>query len=100
MLNHYTCSRRKEATQLTSAAARVLFAGRDVFATPADELVAAIVRREGLAPDNFAPGRHGYLFPGLQLVLRRDAVADSPGKRGWAFECVSGHPHGYDDRDG
>jgi hypothetical protein len=45
--------------------------GADVFATPAAELVAAVVSREGLAAADFPPGQDEYQFPSLGLVLWR-----------------------------
>jgi hypothetical protein len=75
----------------------VVFAGVDVFDTLADELVALVVRQQGLAPADFPPGRHEYLFPALRLALWRGVVADDPGERGWAFECISVHAPGYYD---
>ncbi|WP_020475677.1 hypothetical protein [Zavarzinella formosa] len=69
--------------------------GIDVFATPADELVTALVRREGLLAADFPPGRDEYRFPSLRLVLWRRWASDKPGEPGWAFETVSVHILGY-----
>jgi hypothetical protein len=91
--NGYTAVTFVQASQ--TEIARVMFAGCDVFDTPADELVAAVVRKEGLEPADFPPGRHEYEFPALRLGLWRGVVADSPGQRGWAFECISVHSPGY-----
>jgi hypothetical protein len=80
------------------ARVRVALFGRDVFATPADELVAAVVRRARLRPARFPPGRDDYLFPSLRLALWRAFVPDEPtgpGEQGWAFETVSVHAPGY-----
>jgi hypothetical protein len=74
---------------------RVTFAGQDVFATPADDMVAAVVRQEGLDPADFPPGGHEYLFPVLRLMLWRDVVGEEPGEQGWAFASVSVHAPGY-----
>lgn len=76
---------------------RVIFAGADVFDTPADQLVTRIVRQEGLTPADFPDGRHEYLFSALRLMLWRGVVPDEPDERGWAFECISVHTHGYYD---
>ncbi len=78
---------------------RVTFAGCDVFDTPADELVASVVRQEGLSPADYPPGRHEYLFPPLRLVLWRGVVAEESGEQGWVFECISVHAPGYYDTD-
>src|SRR5436190_21943796 len=43
--------------------------GIDLFETPAEEVVAAIVEAAGLAPVDFPPARHSYLFESLRLVL-------------------------------
>ena len=74
---------------------RCTFAGIDVFGTPADELVAAVARREGLSAADFPTGRHEYLFPSLRLTLWRGVVAEEPGEHGWAFESISVHVPGY-----
>ncbi|HEX4613025.1 MAG TPA: hypothetical protein VH092_32845 [Urbifossiella sp.] len=74
------------------ARARVTLIGRDVFATPADDLVAAVVRHEGLPVADFPPGRHEYLFPPLRLVLFRGVAPDEPG---CVFDSVSVHTPGY-----
>jgi hypothetical protein len=80
------------------ARVRVTLFGRDMFATPADELVAVVVRHARLRPGRFPPGRDDYLFPALRLALWRAFVPDeptAPGERGWAFESVSVHAAGY-----
>src|SRR5262245_24407513 len=80
------------------ARVRVRLAGRDVFATPADELVAAVVSDAGLRPGRFPPGRDEYRFPSLRLVLWRAFVPDwpaGPGEAEWAFESVSVHAARY-----
>jgi hypothetical protein len=50
--------------------------GIGVFETPAEEVVAAIVQAAGLAPADFPPARHSYLFESLRLVLWRATVPD------------------------
>lgn len=80
------------------ALVRVTLAGRDVFATPADELVAAVVEHAGLNPNRLPPGRDEYRFPRLRLGLWRAFVPDepvAPGEPGWAFESVSVYARGY-----
>ena len=79
------------------AGVRVEFAGCDVFKTPADEIVAAVVSKQSLLPTDFPPGRHEYLFPPLRLVLWRGIVGTRPGEQGWRFECISVHAAGYYD---
>ena len=69
--------------------------GTDVFATPADELVAAVVRGERLPPSDFPPGQDEYRFPSLRLVLWRSFAAEEPGEPGWTFESISVHVPGY-----
>jgi hypothetical protein len=80
------------------ARVRVTLFGRDVFATPADELVAAVVRHARLRSARFPPGRDEYLFPALRLALWRAFVPEEPtgpGEQGWAFESISVHAAGY-----
>jgi hypothetical protein len=71
--------------------------GIDVFTTPADELVAFVLNREGLSADNFPPGRDEYQFPSLGLVLWRRWASEEPRETGWTFETVSVHAPGYYD---
>jgi hypothetical protein len=66
--------------------------GLDVFGTPADDLVAEVVRRERLRPADFPPGQCEYLFPSLGLALWRSLPTDVPG---WTFESISVHAAGY-----
>ncbi|MBY0457286.1 MAG: hypothetical protein K2V38_08120 [Gemmataceae bacterium] len=71
----------------------------DVFEEPADEVVAAIVRLEGLDPAHSPPGRHQYLFPTLNFVLWRGYVSDDPDDfQGYHFQAASVHTPGYYDR--
>ncbi len=73
--------------------------GIEVFETPAEEVVAAIVQAAGLAPVDFPPARHSYLFEGLRLVLWRGTVPDdeqdADDEGGRLFQTVSVYAPGY-----
>jgi hypothetical protein len=73
------------------------YRGVDVFDedVPAEEVVAAIVRLEGLDPADYPPGRHRYLFPALNMILWRGEVSDEPGDQGHTFQAASIHVPGY-----
>jgi hypothetical protein len=65
-----------------------LFAGRDVFATPADELLAVARQSDQPDPGLSDPPRR-YLFPRLILSLsERDERLDRGGVRRDTFGCV------------
>jgi hypothetical protein len=76
---------------------RTPFAGRDVFATAADDMVAAVVRHAGLDPEDFPEGDDECSFPTLGLVLWREFAGEVPGEPGWAFSTISIHSPGYYD---
>ena len=71
----------------------------DLFETPAEDVVAAIVQAAGLAPADFPPGRHSYLFEGLRLLAWRSTVADDEqeedDEEGRLFQTVSIYAPGY-----
>lgn len=71
------------------------YRGVDLFGDPADEVVAAVARLEGLDPLDYPPGKHSYLFPALNLLLWRGEVADEPGEQGYTFQAASIHVPGY-----
>ncbi len=73
------------------------YRGVDVFDEnrSADEVVAEIVRLEGLNLANYPPGRHQYTFPHLNMVLWRGEVSDEPGDQGYSFQAASVHAPGY-----
>jgi hypothetical protein len=73
------------------------YRGVDVFDedSSADEVVATIVRLEGLDPADYPPGRHEYLFPSLNMILWRGEVTDEPGDQGYTFQAASIHVPGY-----
>jgi hypothetical protein len=75
------------------------YRGVDVFDEDrsADEVVADIVRLEGLDPTDYPPGRHEYTFPALNMVLWRGEVSDEPGDQGYTFQAASIHTPGYYD---
>jgi hypothetical protein len=64
----------------------------------ADEVVAEVVRAEGLDPADYPPGRHEYLFPVLNMLLWRGEVSDVEGEQGYTFQSASIHVPGYYDR--
>ncbi|MDY3555586.1 hypothetical protein R5W24_004729 [Gemmata sp. JC717] len=70
----------------------------DVFEDPATEVVAEIVRLEGLNPADYPPGRHQYLFPALNFALWRGYVNDDnpDDHQGYYFQAASIHAPGYD----
>jgi hypothetical protein len=76
------------------------YRGVDVFDedVSADDVVAQIVRLEGLDPADFPPGKHEYLFPALNMILWRGEVSDEPGDQGYTFQAASIHVPGYYDR--
>jgi hypothetical protein len=45
------------------------YRGVDLLHEPADDVVAAIARLEGLDPADYPPGKHSYLFPALNMIL-------------------------------
>ncbi len=73
--------------------------GIDLFEAPAEEVLAAIVRAAGLAPADFPPTRHTYLFENLRLVLWRATVPDDEQEEddedGRRFQTVSVYAPGY-----
>jgi hypothetical protein len=72
--------------------------GIDLFETPAEEVVAAIVQAAGLAPEDFPLKRHSYLFESLRLVLWRSTVPDDEQDEeedGRLFQTVSMYAPGY-----
>ncbi len=73
------------------------YRGVDLFDDSADEVVAAIVRLEGLDPADYPPGRHEYTFPALGMILWRGEVSDVPGDQGYTFQAASIHVPGYYD---
>jgi hypothetical protein len=79
--------------------AHATYRGVDLFdeAVSADEVVAEVVRLEGLNPADYPPGRHEYLFPDLNLMLWRGEVSDEPGDQGYTFQAASIHVQGYYD---
>ncbi|MDY3561390.1 hypothetical protein R5W23_002668 [Gemmata sp. JC673] len=74
----------------------------DVFEDPATEVVAEIVRLEGLNPADYPPGRHQYLFPALNFALWRGYVNDDnpDDHQGYHFQAASIHAPGYDTESG
>jgi hypothetical protein len=76
------------------------YRGIDLFDEdrPADEVVAEIVRLEGLDRADYPPGRHEYLFPALNMILWRGEVSDEEGEQGYTFQAASVHVPGYYDR--
>jgi hypothetical protein len=79
--------------------AHATYRGVDVFDEDrsADEVVAEIVRLEGLDPTDYPPGRHEDTFPHLNMVLWRGEVSDEPGDQGYTFQAASLHTPGYSD---
>ncbi|HEY1189057.1 MAG TPA: hypothetical protein VGE74_15490 [Gemmata sp.] len=73
------------------------YRGVDVFEEPATEVIAEIVRLEGLNPVDFPPGRHQYTFPELNFVLWRGYVNDTDPEdhQGHFFQAASVHTPGY-----
>jgi hypothetical protein len=72
------------------------YCGVNLFDDPADEVVAAVVRLEGLDPADYPPGRHSYLFPALNMLLWRGEVSDDPDdEQGYTFQAASIHVPGY-----
>src|SRR5262245_31503220 len=73
------------------------YRGVDLFDedASADEVVAEVVRLEGLDPADYPPGKHSYLFPTLNMVLWRGEVSDEPGDQGYTFQAASIHAPGY-----
>jgi hypothetical protein len=80
--------------------------GIGLFETPAEEVVAAIVQAAGLAPEDFPPRRHSYLFESLRLVLWRSTVPaeqdedeeqdeEDEAEDGHLFQTVSLYAPGY-----
>jgi hypothetical protein len=73
--------------------------GIELFEAPAEEVVAAIVQAAGLAPADFSPARHSYLFESLRLVLWRGTVPDDEqdedDEDGRLFQTVSVYAPGY-----
>jgi hypothetical protein len=81
--------------------------GIGVFETPAEEVVADIVKSAGLAPADFPPLRHSYLFEGLRLVLWRSTVPNNhqdeddededeeDNEQGRVFQTISVYAPGY-----
>jgi len=73
--------------------------GIDLFETPAEDVVAAIVHAAGLASADFPRRRHSYLFESLQLLLWRSTVADDEqdedDEDGRLFETASVYAPGY-----
>jgi hypothetical protein len=70
------------------------YRGVDVLFDAADDVVAEIVRLEGLDPADYSPGKHSYLFPALNMVLWRGEVSDEPGDQGYSFQAASIHAPG------
>lgn len=72
------------------------YRGIDIFEEPATEVVAEIVRLEGLNPSDYPPGKHQYLFPALKLLLWRGYVNDEDpeDRQGHYFQCASIHAPG------
>jgi hypothetical protein len=64
----------------------------------ADDVVAEIVRLEGLDPADYPPGKHRHLFPALNMMLWRGEVSEEPGDQGYTFQAASIHVPGYYDR--
>lgn len=75
------------------------YRGVDVFDEDrsTDEVVAEVVRLEGLDTADYPPGRHAHHFPHLNMVLWRGEVSDKPGDRGYTFQTASVHTPGYYD---
>jgi hypothetical protein len=71
--------------------------GIELFEDAADEVVTEVVRRYGLDPGVYRPGRHTYYFPDLNMVLWRATVSDEDGEQGYIFDSVSLHAPGYYD---
>jgi hypothetical protein len=71
----------------------------ELFETPAEEVIAAIVQAARLAPGDFPPRRHSYLFASLRLVLWRATVPDDEqdedDEDGRLFQTVSVYAPGY-----
>ncbi|QEG31572.1 hypothetical protein GobsT_63940 [Gemmata obscuriglobus] len=76
------------------------FEGIDLFEAGADEVIAEIAERLGLAPEVYRPGRHSYYFPDLRMGLWRSCVSDEDGDQGFTFDSVSVHAPGYYDPTG
>jgi hypothetical protein len=74
------------------------YRGIDLCYDPADEVLAAIVKLEGLNPADYPPGKHSYKFPHLNLVLWRGEVSDEPDEQGYTFQSASIHVPGYYDQ--
>jgi hypothetical protein len=73
----------------------VSYRGIDLLEAPADEVVAALARLEGLDPLDYPPGKHNYRFPALNMLLWRGEVSDEPGRQGHTFQSASIHVPGY-----
>jgi hypothetical protein len=67
------------------------YRGVDVFDEDrsADDVVAEIVRLEELDPADYPPGKHGYIFPTLNMILWRGEVSDEPDEHRSAWLEVS-----------
>jgi hypothetical protein len=75
------------------------FEGIDLFESGADAVIGEIVRRLGLDPSVYRPGRHQYYFPDLRMSLWRSCVSEVDGEQGFVFDCVSVHARGYYDAE-
>jgi hypothetical protein len=75
------------------------YRGVDIFDEDrsADEVVADVVRLEGLDPAEYPAGRHEYRFHHLNMTLWRGEVSDEPGHQGYTFQAASVYVPGYYD---
>jgi hypothetical protein len=74
---------------------RALYRGVDVFVTPADEVVAHVVRDAPFDPDDPELG-FGYIFPALDLSLWRPDLPESPeDPEGREFSTIGVGIEGY-----
>ena len=71
------------------------YAGIALFEIAADEVIGEIARRENRDLRLYAPGRHQYYFPDINMTLWRSVVSEEEREQGYRFDCVSVHVPGY-----
>jgi hypothetical protein len=77
----------------------VTYAGIALFEMAGDEVIREIARQENRDPRIYAPGRHQYYFPDLNMTLWRSVVSEEEGEQGYLFDSVSLHTPGYYDAE-